>query len=217
MRTIDAQVIGLCNGWLPGGDGVDYRFAVDGHEYTRWEMNVSSAIWAASAPRESIQVSYLPRDPRQSNLGLPPPVLVLPKNWMFVGLQGIPNFLLGIAVAVGMWRRANRIARARFLGERGCMRQGMVFRRAQKVGVRRTQSRVTINGVTLFNPWTSPEYDANRVRYEFIVDGKKQFGYIPATLLGIFRRDGLVGVMYDPHFPEVHLPLPVVERYLTFD
>ncbi len=217
MRTIDAKVIGLAHDWNPGGYGVDYRFAVDGREYTRWEMNVSPAIWAEAQSRESIQVSYLPRDPRQSNLGLPPPVLVLPQNWMVMGLERIPSFLVAIAVAVGMWRRANRIARAKFLGERGCMRQGMVFRRAQKVGVRRTQSRLTINGVTLFNPWTSPEYESNQIRYEFIVDGKKQFGYVPATSLGIFRRDGLVGVMYDPHFPEVHLPLPAVERYLAFD
>jgi len=214
MRTTTANVIGLAHHWIPGGDGVDYRFAVDGREYTRWEMNVSPAIWAEAQPRESILVSYLPRDPNHSYIGPPQLAELLPENWMTTSLSVMPGLIVAIGIAIGMRRRAKRIALARLLGERGRMSQGMVFRRSMKAGSSRNQLRVAINGVPVFNPWLPPVDDPNQIRYEFIVDGNKRFGYVPADLLGIFRPDGLVGVVYDPLYPDGHLPLPVIERYL---
>ena len=218
MRTTTAQVIGLAHGWIPGGDGVDYRFTLDGREYTRWEMNVSPAIWAEAQPRESILVSYLPRNPNHSHIGPPQTMAELfPEDWITTSRKVIPGLVLAIGISVGMSRRARRIALAKLLGERGRMSHGMVFRHAIKAGRSRSSMSMAINGIPIFNPWRQREDGPNQIRYEFIVDGKKRFGYIAANLLGIFRPDGLVGVVYDPLYPDTHLPLPVIERYLTFD
>ncbi len=217
MRTIDGHVIGLAD-YGRGRKAVDYRFTADGQEYTAWTWNVPAGLWPVAQQRASIQISYLPRDPHHSNLGLPSPAELLPEDWIYRSVKLIPPFLLAIAITVGMHRRAKRIARAMWLGERGRISHGMVFRRAQKAGQSRTPMRLAINGVPICNPWPSPpENDPNQVRYEFIVDRRKRFGYVPADLLGIFRSDGLVAVVYDPHDPEMHLPLPVIERYLTFE
>jgi hypothetical protein len=53
--------------------------------------------------------------------------------------------------------------------------------------------------------------------YEFVVDGKKRSGYVAVDLLGNFRPDGLIAVVYDPLNPQLHAALPVIERYVTFE
>jgi hypothetical protein len=214
MLTTRGQVIGLARDGPganePDSHGVGYRITVNGHEYTQWEWHVPDTLWKAAERRGSIRVNYLPWNPLHSNLGPPLPIERLPDNFYYLAILPLPLIVLIV-------RRSKRIARARLLGERGRMSQGMVFRRAQIAGRTRTSTSMTINGLPISKLWQSVQDDPSQMRYEFVVDGKKRFGYVPADLLGVFRRDGLVGVVYDPLHPEVHLPLPVIERYLTFE
>jgi hypothetical protein len=214
MVTTRGQVIGLARDGPganePDSHGVGYRYSVDGHEYTQWEGHVSDALWAQAEQRGWIKVSYLPWYPLQSNLGPQSPIERLSENWYYLAVLPLP--LVWVIV-----RRGKRISRAISLGRRGCMAQGMVFRRVQTAGRTETSTRMSVNGLPIYKLWQSPADDPSQIRYEFMVDGKKYAGYVPADLLGVFRRDGLVGVVYDPLHPEVHIPLPVIERYLNIN
>jgi hypothetical protein len=121
--------------------------------------------------------------------------------------KGISNAAYG--------QNAKRIRGLVLLGRQGRMSQGMVLRRAPIAGPGRRPIRVKINGIPVHKLWQSASDDPNQLPYEFVVDGTKRSGYIAVDLLGNFRPDGLIGVIYDPLNPELHAALPVIERYVT--
>jgi hypothetical protein len=216
VRTTAGQLTGsACDGL--GREAVAYRFTVGGHDYTQWtpwDADVPATLLAEARKRQPIEIWYLPRDPHHSYLSPPSPMQLPAHDWVLTNIKLIPTVGITFVAAVAMHRRRKRIARAISLAKHGRMSQGMVFRRASS---RSRTSKTEIDGFPINMCWEilqSPSQHPDAIRYEFVVDLKKRFGYIPPSLLGIFRSDGLVGVVYDPLHPDLHLPLPVIERYL---
>jgi len=220
MRTTSGRVIGLFRDDRQNHYGVCFQFAVDGHNFQNWDFNVPAALWAAQKRGATVQISYLPSDPRHSNIGSAPPVQVaqlLPEVWPVWVVVLIPYSLLALVIAKRLRADGKRIRGVVVLGKRGCMSQGMLSHPGQIAGRKRIPMRVTVNGLPIYKLWQKVEDDPNQIQYEFIVDGTRRFGFMPADLPGVIRPDGLVGVVYDPLDPEVHMALPVIERYLAFE
>ncbi|MBV8781029.1 MAG: hypothetical protein JO353_06500 [Phycisphaerae bacterium] len=127
----------------------------------------------------------------------------------------LPYAVVGGAFALA---REKRIARAKHLAQRGAMVNGLLLRRTRQTPAARSDWQFTINGIivssAMLRMLDGSQYDPDKVRYEFLVGDMKYIDYINADLLGVFRRDGLVAVVYDPLRPDIHLPLPVVKRYI---
>jgi hypothetical protein len=220
MRSTSGRVIGLFRDDRQNHHGVCFQFAVDGHTYQNWDMNVPAALWATEKRGGTVQISYLPSAPQHSNLGSAPPVQLaqlLPEDWPVWIVVLIPYFLLALVGARRLRTDGQRLRGVVLLGQRGSMSQGMLSHSQQMAGRDRTPMRVSINGLPIYKLWQSVESDPNQIRYEFVVDSVKRFGYVPADLPGVIRPDGLLGVVYDPLDAEVHMPLPVIERYLAFE